>query len=91
MLIAGIDTLTGKILHYNVHVLFRAILVTDIFCSHGQSRLKLYAFKLLHSVYIFQEDLGGIMHHKDIVFVCAFNFKFKDIETKKNTHPKTTE
>lgn len=53
MLIAGIDTLTGKILHYNVHVLFRAILVTDIFCSHGQSRLKLYAFKLLHSVYIF--------------------------------------
>lgn len=31
------------------------------------------------------------MHHKDIVFVCAFNFKFKDIEKKKNTHPKTTE
>lgn len=50
-MLAGIDTLTGKILHYNV--LFRAILVTDIFCSHGQSRLKLYAFKLLHSVYIF--------------------------------------
>lgn len=31
------------------------------------------------------------MHHKDFVFVCAFNFKFKDIEKKKNTHPKTTE
>lgn len=30
------------------------------------------------------------MHHKDIVFVCAFNFKFTDIEKKKNTHPKTT-
>lgn len=25
----------------------------DNFCSHGQSRLKLYAFKLLHSVHIF--------------------------------------
>lgn len=52
-MLAGIDTLTGKILHYNVHVLFRAILVTDIFCSHGQSRLKLYAFKLLLPFYIF--------------------------------------
>lgn len=51
-MLAGIDTLTGKILHY-YNVLFRAILVTDIFCSHGQSRLKLYAFKSLHSVHIF--------------------------------------
>lgn len=48
-MLAGIDTLTGKF--YNTMYCLEQFL--DIFCSHGQSRLKLYAFKLLHSVYIF--------------------------------------
>lgn len=31
------------------------------------------------------------MYYKDIVFVCVFNFKFKDIEKKKNIYFKIIE